>query len=217
MILLEVQNLYKEYTDEKTTTPVLKGVDLQVSEGSTLAIVGPSGSGKSTLLYILGALENPTSGTIRYKGDDLFSQNLDVFRNKKLGFVFQFHHLLQDFTAVENIMIPLLIAKDGKAKPKALDMLERVGLADRAEHRPGELSGGEQQRVAIARALINQPELVLADEPTGNLDLENGKKIFDLLLNLNKELKTTLLVVTHNQEFSKQLSQTVQLIHGKIS
>ena len=209
------------FRDNGVETKVLKGIDLDIAEGETLAVIGPSGAGKSTLLHILGTLENPTSGEVRVGGVDLFSKGekeLSLFRNLTLGFVFQFHHLLPDFTAVENVMMPLLIRgwKTARAREAAENFLEKVGLSARATHKPGELSGGEQQRVAIARALVGGPKIVLADEPTGNLDHETGSKVFDLLLSRSKELKTTLVVVSHNEELTRKLKRTIRLVDGKI-
>lgn len=218
---IKIVNLYKEFHDGHLNTPVLKGVSATVDQGETVAIVGSSGAGKSTLLHIMGTLEPPTQGKIFFDGIDLFSQkekSLSKFRNKTLGFVFQFHHLLPDFTALENVMMPLLIRgeKTKVAKEKAKEWLTKVDLPSRLEHKPSQLSGGEQQRVALARALVGSPQVILADEPTGNLDTPTGEKVFDLLLSLNKELKTTLVVVTHNDDLARRLHRTVRLIDGKI-
>ena len=218
---IEIRNLKKDFRDGRVITPVLKGITLTIEEGETLAIIGPSGAGKSTLLHILGTLEGPTSGEVLWGGENLFAKKekaLSLFRNRSLGFVFQFHHLLPDFTAAENVMMPLLIRgwKTTAALKSATEMLDKVGLASRTGHRPGELSGGEQQRVAIARALVGGPKVVLADEPTGNLDHETGRKVFDLLLGQSKELKTTLVVVSHNEELTRKLARTIRLVDGKI-
>jgi lipoprotein-releasing system ATP-binding protein len=220
-VLLEVVDVYKGFTKGNTWLDVLKGVTLEVSGGEMLAVVGPSGSGKSTLLYLIGALERPDRGMIRFHGREIFQltePQQATFRNRHVGFVFQFHHLLPELTAVENVMLPGLIARrlrrDVLAEATAL--LTTMGLAERMEHRPGELSGGEQQRVAIARALVNHPDLVLADEPTGNLDRQSGEAIQGLLRSLNQERKQTFIVVTHNEAFAKALDRTVRLIDGKL-
>lgn len=219
--MLSAIDICKEYVADKVATKVLRGVTTEIRAGETVAIVGASGAGKSTLLYILGGLEKPTSGQVLFEGRDLTKwseKETNRFRNDALGFVFQFHHLLPDFSAVENVMMPLMIAGENKkgAFSKASFMLEKVGLKDRLTHKPGELSGGEQQRVAIARALVHQPKIIMADEPTGNLDVENGNKIFDLLLSLNGELKNTLVVVTHNNELAKKMSRIIQLVDGRV-
>jgi len=220
-VLLEVIDVSKGFSKGKLWLDVLKGVTLEVSGGEMVAIVGPSGSGKSTLLYLIAALERPDHGTLRFNGRDVFQlSDLEQaeFRNRHVGFVFQFHHLLPELTALENVMMPGLIARRARrevvADAKAL--LITVGLAERMEHRPGELSGGEQQRVAIARALVNHPDLVLADEPTGNLDRQSGEAIQGLLRSLNQERKQTFVVVTHNEAFAKALDRTVRLIDGKL-
>lgn len=222
MPLIEAKNIHKIYGSDAEPTAVLKGLDLSIEAGESVAIVGSSGAGKSTLLHILGTLERPTAGQIFFDGQDLalLSDNqLAAFRNQSVGFVFQFHHLLGDFTALENIMMPLLIRGINRktAATEALTLLQKTGLMDRAHHRPGQLSGGEQQRVALARALVAKPKLLLADEPTGNLDHENGVKIFDLLLSLNRELRTTLVVVSHNQDLANRLNRIVTIVDGKIS
>lgn len=221
MPYLEIKDLRKKYFQEACSAEVLKGVSINLDKGDRLVITGPSGAGKSTLLHLIGALDTPTSGEILFEGESLFSWNekkLSRFRNEKLGFVFQFHHLLSDFTALENVMMPLLIR--GMGKPSAQDQakaaLQAVGLESRFAHRPGELSGGEQQRVALARAVVGKPELILADEPTGNLDAATGRKVFDLLLELNEELKTTLLLVTHNEELIGSFPRRAHLIDGQI-
>jgi len=219
---LAIKDIHKTYGTISEPTEVLKGVALSVSEGETLGILGSSGAGKSTLLNILGTLEKPSSGCVIFEGRDLSTlseKELAVFRNQVLGFIFQFHHLLGDFTALENVMMPLLIRGVDRvvAKKEAEAFLDKVGLSLRAGHRPGQLSGGEQQRVALARALVTRPRLLLADEPTGNLDHENGEKVFDLLLGLNRELRTTLIVVTHNQGLVSRLNRIVTLVDGQIS
>jgi lipoprotein-releasing system ATP-binding protein len=199
----------------------LKGIDLDISDRETLAIVGVSGSGKSTLLHILGTLDQPSSGEVFYGDINVFKQNdreLAAFRNREIGFVFQFHYLLPEFTALENVMMPCLIngLSSENAKEMSFDVLKRVGLEQRIEHRPGELSGGEQQRVAIARAVVLKPKVILADEPTGNLDLDTGSSILDLFLMLNSEYGITSVLVTHNQEITRRLNRRIRLSDGKI-
>lgn len=218
---IQTIGLHKTYSDGHAETPVLKGIDLTIERGETIGIVGASGAGKSTLLHLIGTLDRPTRGDILFNGKALFKlseKERSVFRNRHLGFVFQFHHLLPDFTALENVMMPLLIDQQAKssAVQRAGDLLQKVGLQGKEGSRPGQLSGGEQQRVAIARALAHSPEVILADEPTGNLDADNGNKVFDLLLGLNKELNSTLIVVTHNFELTARLGKTVRLADGKI-
>lgn len=212
--LLECHNLSKTYREGRLATEVLKQVSFSIQPGDLMAIVGSSGSGKSTLLHLLGGLDTPTSGDVFFKQQalsSLSSGQLAKLRNRELGFIYQFHHLLPDFTALENVAMPLLIGgmNGQQASAKALAMLTSVGLAKRSEHRPSELSGGERQRVAIARALVNEPALVMADEPTGNLDQKTAESIFALLKTLNAEKGTAFLVVTHDlmlaQEFDRQL------------
>jgi lipoprotein-releasing system ATP-binding protein len=220
-VLLKVVDVYKGFTKGNTWLDVLKGVTLEVSGGEMLAVVGPSGSGKSTLLYLIGALERPDRGMVRFHGRNIFQLSEPqqaTFRNRHVGFVFQFHHLLPELTAVENVMLPGLMARRVRREvlAEATALLTTMGLAERMEHRPGELSGGEQQRVAIARALVNHPDLVLADEPTGNLDRQSGEAIQGLLRSLNQERKQTFIVVTHNEAFAKALDRTVRLIDGKL-
>jgi len=219
--LLQVQDLCKAYTSNGTVTPVLNKVNVTVRSGDLLSIIGPSGAGKSTLLHILGALDQPTGGRVLYQGTDIFSrtaQDLARFRNRRIGFIFQFHHLLPEFTAHENTCMPAMIAGADYRHyhDKARDLLERIGLGNRMHHKPGELSGGEQQRVAVARALIMDPELVLADEPTGNLDSHTGQEVFDLLLDLNAQMQTTLIVVTHNEEFARRMPRCITLRDGEV-
>jgi lipoprotein-releasing system ATP-binding protein len=217
--LLQVNDLSKEYASNGTVTRVLNKVNVTVRNGDLLAIIGPSGAGKSTLLHILGALDHPTGGHVLYRHRDIFSntpQDLARFRNKRIGFIFQFHHLLPEFTAHENTCMPAMIAGGDSRHyhEKASELLERIGLGDRMHHKPGELSGGEQQRVAVARALIMNPELVLADEPTGNLDSHTGAEVFDMLLELNTHMKTTLIMVTHNEEFARRMPRCITLRDG---
>jgi lipoprotein-releasing system ATP-binding protein len=220
-VLLEVIDVYKGFERGNARLEVLKGVTLEVSGGEMLAVVGPSGSGKSTLLHLIGALERPNGGTIRFNQQDIFQlAELEraAFRNRHVGFVFQFHHLLPELTALENVLLPGLIARRARREvlTDATTLLATMGLAERMEHRPGELSGGEQQRVAIARALVNHPDLVLADEPTGNLDRQSGEAIQGLLRRLNQAIQQTFIVVTHNEGFAKALDRTVRLIDGKL-
>ncbi len=211
----------KTYKGHEDGVAVFRDLNLVVYSGESLAVVGRSGSGKSTLLHLMGALDKPTSGTIEFEGQDMAKMSPDEqahFRNSSLGFVFQFHHLLPEFSALENVAMPGLIAgmpKNGIME-KAAAMLERVGLADRMSHRPAIMSGGERQRVAIARALSLGPRVVLADEPTGNLDEKTGSRIGDLLLELNAELGTTLVIVTHNQELAARMDRSLELRAGAL-
>ena len=209
------------FSQHRQEVAVLGGVDLEIQRGETLAIVGASGVGKSTLLHIIGALDRPTKGSVTFGGLDIFSLNdksLAQFRNKKIGFVFQFHHLLPEFNSLENTMMPALVARMGKKEASVLatDILAKVGLADRALHKPGELSGGEQQRVALARALALQPEVLLADEPTGNLDERTGEKIISLVLDLNREKGLTTIVVTHNQAIAERMNRRLTIVNGVV-
>lgn len=220
--LLEGRDLHKSYEKGSARVEVLRGVDLKLEKGDQVALVGASGAGKSTLLHLLGGLDVPTQGQVFFEGENLFQKTekaLARFRNSTLGFVFQFHHLLPLFTALENVMMPCLIAGHAPsvAKERAMDLLREVGLQERAKHRPSELSGGEQQRVAIARALILNPPLLMADEPTGNLDTETSKKVFEQLISLNEGRKTTLLVVTHNEELASRIKRRIRIRDGKIS
>ena len=201
--------------------PVLKGISLTIRRGELLTIVGPSGAGKSTLLHLLGGLDRPTGGQIFANGhaiDALSDQELARFRNRTVGFIFQFHHLLADFTAQENVMLPLLIAGRSKseARDKAVELLKAVGLGERLIHRPGELSGGEQQRVAVARALALEPPILLADEPTGNLDTHTSDEVFGLLKSLCRTRSVTLVMVTHNEKLAGQADRIVKLVDGRI-
>ncbi|MBI4768101.1 MAG: ABC transporter ATP-binding protein [Deltaproteobacteria bacterium] len=218
--LVTVKNLEKFFINNQHRVEVLKNLDLELYHRDTLAVVGASGTGKSTLLHILGTLDRPSAGQVLFEGQNLFEQSamdLARFRNEKIGFVFQFHHLLPEFTALENTMMPLLIAGDGnrEARGRAEEILSQLGLKERLHHRIGELSGGEQQRVAIARALIRAPQLILADEPTGNLDRKTGSQIIDLFIRLNQEKGVTFLMVTHNQELSRRFKRNVEIIDGK--
>lgn len=221
-ILLQCDNLCKRYQEGSVQTDVLHNVSFSVGEGKMMAIVGTSGSGKSTLLHLLGGLDTPTSGDVIFSGQPmskLSSAAKAELRNQKLGFIYQFHHLLPDFTALENVAMPLLIGKKKAAEinTRALEMLNAVGLAHRASHRPSELSGGERQRVAIARALVNNPRLVLADEPTGNLDAKNADSIFKLLGELNQSQGTAFLVVTHDLQLAKRMGRQLEMRDGHLS
>jgi lipoprotein-releasing system ATP-binding protein len=221
--LLTGENIWKEYPMGKNQTlPVLKGVDIEIRHGEFVVIVGPSGSGKSTLLHILGGLDRPTDGIVKLGEKNVFAhteEKLAEFRNRSLGFIFQFHHLLPEFSALENVCMPALIA--GKtikeATPRAQILLEQVGLSDRSRHKPSELSGGEQQRVAVARALMNNPKLVLADEPSGNLDEENGLSLHRLLVHLSEEFGMTFVVATHNFDLTRRAHRVLRLSEGKLT
>ena len=221
-LVISCENLNKVYQDGSNQVAVLKGVDLALQQGEMLAIVGSSGSGKSTLLHILGTLDTATSGSAKIKNQEvakLSRTEQAAFRNKNLGFIYQFHHLLMEFSAVENVAMPLLIKglSAKAAKVAALEMLEKVGLAHRSSHKPSALSGGERQRVAVARALVTKPALVLADEPTGNLDKQNAIKIYDLINELNKSLNTSFVVVTHDLELADKLGKIAYLDDGKLT
>jgi lipoprotein-releasing system ATP-binding protein len=200
---------------------VLNGIDLDIQKGEMLAIVGASGVGKSTFLHILGGLDRPTSGRVLFGDADVFSldaNRLARFRNERVGFVFQFHHLLPEFSALENVMMPALIRRTGRseAAEAASGMLKEVGLGGRLHHRPGELSGGEQQRVAVARALVLKPDVVLADEPTGNLDMHTGEAVHDLLLSINKQKGTTFVIVTHNDKLAVRAHRVLRMTEGRL-
>ncbi|KQN56432.1 MULTISPECIES: lipoprotein-releasing ABC transporter ATP-binding protein LolD [Rahnella] len=220
-LLLQCDNLCKTYQEGKLRTDVLRDVTFAMQPGEMMAIVGTSGSGKSTLLHLLGGLDSPTSGEVIFKGQSLNSMSSSAkseLRNRELGFIYQFHHLLPDFTALENVAMPLLIGKKKSAEvqERAMAMLEAVGLQHRSHHRPSELSGGERQRVAIARALVNNPSLVLADEPTGNLDQRNADSIFELLGELNVRQGTAFLVVTHALELANRLTRQLEMRDGRL-
>ena len=219
MIILT--NLSKTFVKDGNKIEVLRNLNLEIKKGDSLAVVGVSGAGKSTLIHILGTLDHPTSGTLSIAGKNVFEwseKKIAAFRNSTIGFVFQFNNLLPEFSALENAMMPALIS--GMSKQQAIrqasQLLDEVGLEHRLKHKPGELSGGEQQRVAIARALVMDPEILLADEPTGNLDTETGKKIEDILVNLNTTKKITLIVVTHNKLLADRMSGRIGLRDGKI-
>ena len=200
---------------------ILKGVNFEVQKGEIVSIIGPSGAGKSTLLHILGTLDKPDAGTVELKGTEISKLNgelLSAFRNQNIGFVFQFHHLLPEFSAIENICIPAFIAKKNKkeAEARALELLDMFGLKDRAHHKPNQLSGGEPQRVAIARALINEPSIILADEPSGNLDSENAKALHQLFVSLRDNFQQTFVIVTHNEDLAKTSDRIVTMKDGLI-
>ncbi len=219
--LLQVQDLRKSFVEGGEEIHVLRGLQMELVEGARLAIVGESGVGKSTLLHILGTLDRPSSGQVTYRGKDLTALDEDAlsnFRNREIGFVFQFHYLLPDFNALENVMLPALIqgwewerAREGAAK-----LLEIVGLQDRMSHRPGKLSGGEQQRVAVARSVILEPQLILADEPTGDLDPNTGEEIQNILFRLNEERGVAFVVATHNRQFAARIGRQMELREGRL-
>jgi lipoprotein-releasing system ATP-binding protein len=220
--LITARNLCKSFTNGGARIDILRDLNFDLSAGETVAIVGASGIGKSTLLHVLGTLDRPDSGQLLFKGEDVFSYDpvtLARFRNKSVGFVFQFHHLLPEFNAVENTMMPALIAGASKrnAMRTAEDLLVRVGLKDRLSYRVGKLSGGEQQRVALARALVLKPAVLLADEPTGNLDQSNSEHIHSLLIELNQEFSMTLVVVTHNSQLASFMSRRVTIADGNLT
>jgi len=220
-VVLRLDAVHKQYESaDRDPVPVLKGITLTVNRGESIAIVGPSGSGKSTLLNILGSLDSPTNGSIQLDGQELAhltEQDLASVRNKKIGFIFQSHHLLPQCSVLENVLVPTL-AENGKAPAGAVErakqLLDRVGLGHRLTHRPAQLSGGECQRVAVVRALINQPSLILADEPTGALDHSNAESLADLLVALNRDEKVTLIVVTHSTDLAARMGTTHQLLDG---
>ena len=219
--LLSLQSVTKTYKNGPLNVEVLKGIDFSVADAQLVIVVGPSGVGKSTLLHLIGGLDIPTSGTITINGTNMhmMSENQKArFRNTNIGFVFQFHHLLPEFTALENVMIPGMIHKmrETALEESARNLLTDVGLSERLHHRPGELSGGEQQRVAVARALINKPRLVLADEPTGNLDKNNSETLYQLILELNSKYGLTFIIVTHNEMIAQRASRVIELEDGKV-
>ena len=220
-LIIDVQGLSKDYQDGVKQVRVLKQLNLKVSSGELLAIIGQSGSGKSTLLHVLGGLDVPSEGRVEIIDTDIHSlsaKQQGLFRNKHLGFVYQFHHLLPEFTALENVAMPLLIAGKSvaKATDKAKQLIDAVGLLDRMEHKPGELSGGEKQRISLARALVTEPDCVLADEPTGNLDKKTADATFELMLKLNKEMNTSFVIVTHDQLLASKMHRTLVLEQGKL-
>ncbi len=220
--IIEVSQVRKDYSIGNNRLQVLKGIDMNIAEGEIVAVVGASGAGKSTLLHILGTLDRPTDGKVSYDGIEVFKlrdAELSAFRNLRIGFVFQFHHLLPEFSALENVAMPGLIAgnKMSQIKPIAAKLLAEVGLGDRTEHRPGELSGGEQQRVAVARALVNNPRVVLADEPSGNLDSVTARALHDLILSLCRRHQTTFIIATHNDHLAGLAHRVLSIQDGIIS
>ncbi|APF20471.1 ABC transporter related protein [Caldithrix abyssi DSM 13497] len=219
--IIKVENLVKIYDSGPQKVEVLKGLTFSVKPAEVVVIMGPSGVGKSTLLHIMGALDLPTSGSVWLDGqniNDLSNSALARFRNKAVGFVFQFHHLLPEFTAFENVLIPSIMHEPltEEKEDYARYLLEEVGLSHRLQHKPNELSGGEQQRVAVARALVNKPKVLLADEPTGNLDRKNSEMLYDLMLSLNKKFNQTLVIVTHDEHMTLKASRIIELDDGKI-
>jgi len=220
-LLVEAKDVRKSFVHMGRTLEVLRGIDLSIDEGEMIGVVGQSGAGKSTFLHCVGTLDVVTSGSLRVAGEELTkmtSAKLASLRNRTIGFVFQFHHLLPEFTALENVVMPGLIRGMSRKEmePKALALLEEVGLKERVMHRPGELSGGEQQRVALARALVLEPKLLLADEPTGNLDSKTSAQIHDLFFSINAARKTTIVVVTHNMELAENMPRMVTLRDGRV-
>lgn len=219
-VVLSAQNIHKFFTDGKATVNVIKGLSLQVEQAEFVSIVGSSGSGKSTLLHVLGGLERPNQGMVYLNGqrfDNLGEAERGFQRNEHLGFVYQFHHLLPEFTALQNVAMPLMLRKNAsfkQAKQQAEYLLERVGLSHRMSHQPGELSGGERQRVALARALVTQPKLIMADEPTGNLDRKTAVKIYELLSELRQELKMAMLIVTHDEQLAQAADKVLHMQDG---
>jgi lipoprotein-releasing system ATP-binding protein len=220
--MLKTNNLAKSFAGPAGEIQVLKGIDIEVATGEMVAVMGASGVGKSTLLHILGTLDRPTGGSVHYDGVEVSAMSdkeLTAFRNGAVGFIFQFHHLLPEFTAVENVMMPALIAgapENREARQKALELLSGLGLGHRVEHRPGELSGGEQQRVAVARSLVLNPGVVLADEPTGNLDTSTGDELFNLLVRINSERGTTFIIATHNEALADRCHRVIHMKDGII-
>jgi lipoprotein-releasing system ATP-binding protein len=220
--LIEATQIYKSFRTAAGELEILKDINLSIREGEMLGIVGASGAGKSTLLHILGALDKPSSGKVLFRGRDVFSLDdrmLAEFRNTSIGFVFQFHHLLPEFNSLENVMLPGLIGNRsyGETESRAKRLLDELGLSKRTKHRPGELSGGEQQRVAVARALLQNPRIVLADEPTGNLDTATGNALFDLFIELNRKNRTTFVIVTHNKTLSDNCHRVLEMADGKFT
>jgi len=219
-VVLEAQNIQKHFTDGKSTIEVIKGLSIKVHAGEFVSIVGASGSGKSTLLHILGGLDRPTSGSVLLNDqrfDHLNEAERGFLRNQHLGFVYQFHHLLPEFSALENVAMPLMLRKETsykQAKQRAEHLLDRVGLSHRLTHKPGELSGGERQRVALARALVTAPQLMMADEPTGNLDRKTAAHIFELLTELRQELNMAMLIVTHDEQLAKSADHILHMEDG---
>ena len=222
-VLLEVKGVHKSYHHLKNVLHVLKDIHLNVEKGEMIAIVGPSGAGKSTLLHIMGGLDKPSQGSVDLDGGDLYrlnDQQRARIRNHKIGFIFQFYHLLPEFNALENVILPAMIKEDHRStkrfESRAMALIEQVGLKERFSHKPQELSGGEQQRVAIARALVNEPKIIFCDEPTGNLDSQTGKDIIKLLMDLNRENRQTLIIVTHDEEIAKLSHRVVHMRDGQL-
>ena len=219
--MIRITDLHKSFIMGSQELTVLKGIDLEIPRGQMVAVVGASGAGKSTMLHIMGMLDRPTKGTVYFDNQDLFQMSeaqQAEFRNRRIGFVFQFHHLLPEFTALENACMPALIQRRPieEVEQEATTLVQEVGLGQRLHHKPGELSGGEQQRVAVARALLQKPDLVLADEPTGNLDTHTGEALFGLLRDLNRTRKTTFVIVTHNDKLSAQSDRIIHMQDGMI-
>jgi lipoprotein-releasing system ATP-binding protein len=218
--LIEALQVHKSFKTEAGELNILRDINLTIAEGEMLGIIGASGAGKSTLLHILGALDKPSSGKVLFQGKDVFALDdamLAEFRNSSIGFVFQFHHLLPEFNSIENVMLPGLISNRPykETEKQAKQILEELGLSKRLKHRPGELSGGEQQRVAVARALLQNPKIVLADEPTGNLDTTTGNALFDLFIELNRKNRTTFVIVTHNKTLSDHCHRVLEMADGR--
>lgn len=220
-IVISARDLKRSFVQGRTTIEVLAGVDLDIHAGEQIAILGPSGVGKSTLLHLLGGLDQPDTGSVEIAGEDIGRADearRAALRNRHLGFVYQFHHLLPEFTALENVAMPLLIAgrPAAEAAAEASSLLERVGLGERLGHKPGELSGGERQRAAVARALINRPACMLGDEPTGNLDEGNAAAVYELMLELNREFRTSLVLVTHDPQLARRMDRRLEMTGGRL-
>ena len=219
MDIVRTENLRKVYLLEEEKVEALKGINLSIKKGEMIALMGPSGSGKSTLLHLLGGIDVPTEGKVYINGFDIFSLNdkkLSIFRNKHIGFVFQFHYLLPEFTVLENVMLPLQIYNKSNAKEKAQEILRLLGLEHRLNHKPTQISGGEQQRTAIARAVVNEPDIILADEPTGNLDTKNAHNVMNIFKRMNKEKNVSVVIATHDPEIAKYCDKIFYLKDGQI-